>query len=393
MTTGSLTRGRKAFWPGFLTEDRVATGYGTPSRLAIVAAVSFTLLALGITNHKDMIGDEGYYVYASRAFNAGATTTNPEHPPLDKYLIAASIRAFGDNAVGWRFPSLLAGTLMAVALFGFTLRLTGDPRTAWLAWLLTIAGGSWYNMSRVAMLSPFEMAFGMAAIWLAQAALDTDRAAWFAGAGALFGLSVASRWFGVMGLIVCLAVAVWNRHLLKAVLMGAVAVTTYFATWVPLLIHEHRGLDYLVKANLYILEFHRKINYDPNAEPMTHWLQPLRFGRGMSFIANPVVGVLGLVALVAVMWSSRKRELSMLPVLMYVANLLPWAIGVRHGVGLYYYYFEAFSFLPIVLAIAIAHLKVGELRVDVAVTLLAFGYFAYWFAEWGHFPFGYALYY
>jgi len=33
------------------------------------------------------------------------------HPPLGKWCIAAGIRLFGDNSVGWRFPGAVAARL------------------------------------------------------------------------------------------------------------------------------------------------------------------------------------------------------------------------------------------------------------------------------------------
>lgn len=112
--------------------------------LAIVASVSFFLLILGISNFPHQFGDEHNYLDAARDFLAGASSTNPMHPPLTKYFLAASIKMFGDVAFGWRLPSVLAGTLLAVAIFGMTRKLTSDRRTAYLAWMLTsrVASGT-----------------------------------------------------------------------------------------------------------------------------------------------------------------------------------------------------------------------------------------------------------
>ena len=41
---------------------------------------------------------------------------NPMHPPLAKELMAVSIRAFGDVPLGWRYPSVLFGSLATVAM-------------------------------------------------------------------------------------------------------------------------------------------------------------------------------------------------------------------------------------------------------------------------------------
>ena len=43
---------------------------------------------------------------------------NTEHPPLGKVLIALSMQLFGDNGFGWRIPSLIAGMITLLALYG-----------------------------------------------------------------------------------------------------------------------------------------------------------------------------------------------------------------------------------------------------------------------------------
>ena len=354
-----------------------------------MTAVSFALLAVGVTNISTPYSDEHYYLAAARAFMAGTPSTNPQHPPFAKYLIAASMWVLGDNPLGWRTPSLLAGTLLALGLFGMTYQLTRDIRTSYIAWLLTIFGGFWYGMSRVAMISVIELAFEVSAIWLALIAMERGKSAWYVAAGLLFGLSVASRWFGAMGLLVCLVVSACRDRWAKPVVMWVAAVLTYFVTWIPLLVREHRSLSYLVPANLYILNFHRTIAIDPNNDPVWTWFAPTELRRGMWFIANPVIGLLGLVALAVILRNHRKWDT--LPVLLYCAHMLPWALGVKHVVY-YYYYFEAYTFLAVALAIVVSRVKVASLRLDFAVSASAMGYFAYWFPAWGHFPFGGLLY-
>jgi dolichyl-phosphate-mannose-protein mannosyltransferase len=41
---------------------------------------------------------------------------SPTHPPLVKQLMAMSIRTFGDVPFGWRYPSVLFGSLAIVAM-------------------------------------------------------------------------------------------------------------------------------------------------------------------------------------------------------------------------------------------------------------------------------------
>ncbi|MHB8891990.1 MAG: glycosyltransferase family 39 protein [Candidatus Limnocylindrales bacterium] len=92
---------------------------------AFVARVAWLNLPQG-----GLIFDEAYYVNAARtllgwpvaegAHYAGSLAgldPNTEHPPLGKLLIALSMAVFGDNGVGWRVPSVVAGMIALAATY------------------------------------------------------------------------------------------------------------------------------------------------------------------------------------------------------------------------------------------------------------------------------------
>ena len=357
---------------------------GVRNHYSIVITTSLCLLLIGIAN-SPMAFDEHHYVNAARAFLAHAAPTNIEHPPFAKLIIAGSIRLFGDNTFGWRFPSLLAGTLLAVAIFGLTYKLSRNLRTAYIAWLLTVAGGFWYMLSRLAMISVYELAFEMAAVWLFVIALDGDGPAWY-GAGLLFGLSISCRLFGVMGLLTCAAVALFRRRVLKACLMTAIASVVYVASWIPLLIREQRPVSYLVTAQINMISFHRNVLplFD-TGEPWWTWLVRTQQTRSCApFLANPVIAICGLIALGTIILYCRKQNV-VLPVLLYLAHMLPWVLGLKR-ITYYYYYFEAFTFLTIILALASEKWALYRREFQSGMVATALAYFIYWYPTWGNFP-------
>jgi dolichyl-phosphate-mannose--protein O-mannosyl transferase len=76
-------------------------------------------LLVGVTTPEKFYFDEAHYVPAARAMLEPVLPSlllNPMHPPLAKELMAVSIRVFGDVPLGWRYPSMLFGSLATVAM-------------------------------------------------------------------------------------------------------------------------------------------------------------------------------------------------------------------------------------------------------------------------------------
>ena len=344
-----------------------------------VFCVSLAILTAGVAADHTQRMDELLYINAARAFIAGTPSTNIEHPPFAKYLIAISIKIFGDTPLGYRFSSGLAGALIALSGFGLTLRLTRSRHSATIAWLLLLANGFLFVESRSANLIIFQTAFEVAGVWAFAIALEENAPGWLAWsawtwAGVLLGLSVASRWCGVTTLVVCgLYSLLRSRRVTKGlVLMAASSLAAYVVTWIPLLVREHRSLAYLFTANRYILVSHalyRQNMVDVRAsDPWWAWM--FRFDQPaglMQLMANPFVASLGLLALLALLWQRKP----LLPAL-YALHMIQWALA--HSLPEYYYYYlDAFTWLTIGLAVAMHGVSFKRIQLDVIVTACALG--------------------
>ncbi len=345
----------------------------------MVFFISLAILVIGISA-APMVFDEPAYVGAARNLLAGTPSINPEHPPLAKYFIALSIATFGDSAFAWRFPSALAGALLALSMFGLTFAMTRNLRTCYVAWLLIVVNGFWFVMGRIATLTTIELAFEAAGVWIFLLAVqkEAQQTVLFVGSGLLFGLSIASRWCGMFGFAACLAYALiyCRSFITRAAIMAGTALSVYVGSWIPLLLREHRTAGYLLTANKFIFDFHRYAKGDPRlGEAWWSWIVRLQPQPSLLYLlGNPVIAILGIAAVVTLLWQRKP----LLPAL-YIAHVLPWAIAIK-PLTFYYYYFEAFMWLTVALAVAMQGLAVRRVRLDVIATGCAALQFVNWFA-------------
>ena len=96
------------------------------------------------------------------------------HPPLGKWLIAAGEYVFGMNSFGWRFASLVFGTLLIMVTIRLVRRVSKSTLIGGLAGILLTFDGLEFVMSRTALLDVFLAFFVVAAV----ACLVADRE-WF----------------------------------------------------------------------------------------------------------------------------------------------------------------------------------------------------------------------
>jgi len=147
--------------------------------LVLIAAFAARVAWLDFPKNS-LIFDESYYVNAARillgwtvapgANYAGAPAgldPNLEHPPLGKLLLALSMQVFGDNGIGWRIPSVIAG-MSALAAVYLIVRSAGE--TAWLG-VMAVALLAFDNLTlvhgRIGTLDMLVLGPMLVAAWLA----------------------------------------------------------------------------------------------------------------------------------------------------------------------------------------------------------------------------------
>ena len=186
-----------------------STALNTVVAVVLFLAAHFALL-VGVTTPEKFYFDEVHYVPAARQMLEPvmpAPMLNPMHPPLAKQLMALSIRGFGDGPLGWRYPSVLFGSLAVVAVYLCGLALFAAPGPAIASAVLAFLNQMLFVQSRIAMLDIFALAFGLLAIAAFMQGYRKPRPQlWFALAGAGFGLSSACKWSGLFALAVCIVI-------------------------------------------------------------------------------------------------------------------------------------------------------------------------------------------
>jgi dolichyl-phosphate-mannose--protein O-mannosyl transferase len=114
---------------------------------AAVTLIAGVIRFWGLAYPKGTVFDEVYYATeAHEMLLNGGYENNPGymfivHPPLGKLLIAIGEHLLGDNELGWRVPSAVAGTLTVLILIRVVRRMTRSTLLDGIAGLLLALDG------------------------------------------------------------------------------------------------------------------------------------------------------------------------------------------------------------------------------------------------------------
>jgi dolichyl-phosphate-mannose--protein O-mannosyl transferase len=363
-----------------------------PLPVALLIAIAAQLLFLWrLTTPSTLMFDEIHYVPAARRLLALDGPANTEHPLFAKLLIATGIQLFGDNALGWRILSTLAGTAVVTGVFALLWLGIRRLRPAVMGSLYALFGFTVFVQARIAMLDGFMAAFvvtGAACLlWAMHGAPAQVRRRWIAGA-VLLGLATACKWTAAPYVaFAAIALILLKRGrpdrwrglgVVPGVLMlGGVSIATYFATFAPAFFYTSEALTWrtLLPFQLYMYGQQTQV-LPPHAYQSSWWTWPLDLRpiwylyepvdgaqRGVLMLGNPAVlwGGLIAVAACAIGWLRTRDARMGVAATLWIAGFAIWAI-IPKSLGFFYYYYLPSIWLCIAIAVAFDHwrARVGE---------------------------------
>jgi len=290
------------------------------------------------------------------------------HPPLAKILMAISILVFGNNGLGWRFPSIVFGVSSVIVLY-LTIKEVGNSSVALLSATLFGLDSLVFVQSSIATLDIFFVFFMILGFYF-----------YFRnnyGCSSLsMALSCLSKVTGLLGIPVVLAHFVLTRKSSRLNFMFR-----YLTTFLVALLVLLPFFDYMVGTNLNTLEHLRELFLStPSARtgaerptltieslPWTWIINPmaipyyvvpktldgtLTFPIAYLGIGNPLIWLLTIPAMTSMLclYVKKRESLSLFTLLWFAFTyLLPWyPASIAHR-AMYIYYF-----LPTVAAVCIA---------------------------------------
>ncbi|KTW01612.1 dolichyl-phosphate-mannose-protein mannosyltransferase [Sphingomonas yabuuchiae] len=352
-----------------------------PALLSLLIAAQ-ALFCWRLTMPPTLVFDEVHYVPAARTLLALEGPVNIEHPLLGKILIAAGMLMFGDNAVGWRALSTVAGTAIVGGVFAIVWLMTRRTRAAAIGALLTMLNFMVLVQARIAMLDGFVAAFVVLAVaamaWAMRGNAVRSRWRWTLGA-VLLGLAVGVKWAAVP----YLGYAAIGFVLLKRQdpsrwpglrwwsawgLLGLGAGLAYAATFAPAFFYVREPMTLAGLLPFQLEMYARQTQVLPPHHYQSAWWswpvigRPIWYfyemaegaQRGIFLLGNPAVMWGGLVAVAAcALGWLRTREVRLgVAAALWIGGFAVWAI-IPKSLGFYYYYFLPAIWLSVALAVAI----------------------------------------
>jgi dolichyl-phosphate-mannose--protein O-mannosyl transferase len=359
-----------------------------------------------LTSPHSLVFDEVHYVPAARALLTLWNPVNTEHPLLGKLLIALGIALFGDDPLGWRALSTLAGTATVLGVYAILWLMLGRVRPAMIGSLLVLVNCTVFVQARIAMLDGFMAAFVVGAVaamlWAMRGTGAQVSRRWLLGS-VLLGLAVGVKWtalpYVVYAAVAFLCVQRPHRwpgltRFRALAILGLASGAAYLATFAPAFFYAQ---DPLTLRTLIPFQFEmlaRQTIVLPHHDYQSPWwswplmIRPIWYlyepvdgaVRGVLMIGNPAILWGGLIAVAACLRDAILRRGAMMYAIvgLWAGSYAMWAV-IPKSLGFFYYYYLSSIWLCIALAVAFDRLWPRRQPWDTAFLVLAAGLFVYFY--------------
>jgi dolichyl-phosphate-mannose-protein mannosyltransferase len=406
--------------------------------LAVVLVLAAGLRLWNLSSPDRLYWDEQYYVFDAEVYLGGgigqpipgapavkiADEGTWVHPPLGKWIIALlGVGPMGFRSLGWRLPSAVFGIAGVALLYLLALKLWGSVWWAGLSALLLGLDGLHIVQSRIAMLDVFMTTFvtaGMLLLVLDRGRMEGSgaRSSWLdvvfgspyrLGAGAAFGAAVATKWAGVLALLLgTVLCAVWvltgNRRGGRSVAATAGTLVASFV-FVPLAVylvsygaffyqHGPAVRDFLVLQGR-MFEYHQAhTRVQPESSLPWTWpllLHPIQYfaetaggsARRIVALGNPALwwGFLALLPVALVTVARRPTWRDAVSFGGYAAMYLPWLLVRRNQ--FFFYMLPAVPFMCLCVPATLRRLdprvsRAGATTLAVVAAIATVSYLPVW---------------
>lgn len=385
---------------------------------------SFFLRLYRINEPKQYYFDEVYHAVTAKAYSDNnpaaydpfapapkeGTAYDWLHPPLAKLIQAGSIKIFGDNPLGWRFPSVTFGTAIIPATFVLALILFG-PIAAIFASLAIAFENLTYVMSRITMNDVFVTFFVIVAFIFAALYIKKQTTKDLFLASLFLGLAYASKWTGLYAVAVIfvflLAHDFFQKKLtMKILMLLVIPPLIYLASYGQFWIQRHTISDFA--------DLHKQIWWYQNRHDLKHsygttalycvpnglegqktWCPWILDMRGVYFsyeqygtykagyiyaLGNPLIFWIGIVAISFMIgkYIEDRNKWYLLVMSGYFVFWVPWIFSPR--ILFLYHYLPALPFLSIALGYWLSTIYKTKFKFFSFIVLIFFvlAFFFFW---------------
>jgi dolichyl-phosphate-mannose--protein O-mannosyl transferase len=173
----------------------------------------FFLLAIWrLDTPNEQVFDEVHHARTAAEYVHGLNPHEWSHPPFSKEMMALSLKAFGGefdprdgvwtpnskfeprSVIGWRYASVVFGTLTLPAVYALARVLFGSRALAAAAAIMLAMDGVFFVHSRIAMTNIFTVFFITVTTVGVALFLQRQQVRWLLLTGAGLGFAIASRW-------------------------------------------------------------------------------------------------------------------------------------------------------------------------------------------------------